>query len=368
MTIDATPEFSIPVVLFGLVVLGFLATSAVGWLIFLINFKVVRNWSGWKPDRPATKLGLIDLITAFCCMLVAQFLLLGAMQPFIPKATNALAASALLTDDAAQEPASTPAIKMPSWVAPVLSLSYLVGGVLTVILVLFRTKAAPGEIGLSVVQWRRDLWVGLVAFLLVTPVILVLSQIAIRVTAVEYEHPVIDAMQEHPWTFPLLFFGAVICAPLWEEFIFRGLLIGWLDSVRMSKGNLRTILLGCNDPPSSENGDGIIAEVQYDSFDGNPYQTPSREPRQGVVSSVEPAVAGMVDSYPPWWPAIVSGLIFGLAHFGYGVSWIPLILFGTVLGRLYQLRRSILPGVIVHACFNMFSMLGLAVQILSGKG
>jgi hypothetical protein len=35
---------------------------------------------------------------------------------------------------------------------------------------------------------------------------------------------------------------------------------------------------------------------------------------------------------------------------------------------LFQLRKSILPCIVVHACFNGLSMLGLAVQVLSGKG
>ena len=72
-----------------------------------------------------------------------------------------------------------------------------------------------------------------------------------------------------------------------------------------------------------------------------------------------PTLAG----YPPWWVAIVSGIVFGLAHFEYGVSWVPLCVLGTVLARVYQLQRSILPCFIIHALFNSLAMVGFAVEL-----
>jgi len=66
---------------------------------------------------------------------------------------------------------------------------------------------------------------------------------------------------------------------------------------------------------------------------------------------------------PSWWPVLLSGTLFGLAHISYGVSWVALIVFGIVLGRLYQLRQSIIPVIMVHALFNAMNvtMLGLSI-------
>jgi hypothetical protein len=85
----------------------------------------------------------------------------------------------------------------------------------------------------------------------------------------------------------------------------------------------------------------------------------------GQANRSEPGGGELVEI--PWWPALLSGAIFGLAHFDYGVSWMPLMVLGIVLGRVYQLRQSIVPCVVVHALFNGFSMLGLGAQLLTQK-
>jgi hypothetical protein len=69
------------------------------------------------------------------------------------------------------------------------------------------------------------------------------------------------------------------------------------------------------------------------------------------------------EDFPPWWIAVVSGLLFGLAHFEYGVSWVPLVVLGTVLARVYQLQRSILPCFLIHALFNSLAMVGFAFEL-----
>jgi membrane protease YdiL (CAAX protease family) len=58
--------------------------------------------------------------------------------------------------------------------------------------------------------------------------------------------------------------------------------------------------------------------------------------------------------------ALASGTLFGLAHFEYGVSWVPLIVLGTIMARVYQLRRSVVPCIVIHALFNSMSLMGLA--------
>ena len=73
---------------------------------------------------------------------------------------------------------------------------------------------------------------------------------------------------------------------------------------------------------------------------------------------------------PPWWPSLLSGTLFGFAHFNYGVSWVALIVFGMVLGRLYQLRQSIIPVIAVHVLFNSMNvtMLGLSILLPAKVG
>jgi membrane protease YdiL (CAAX protease family) len=57
------------------------------------------------------------------------------------------------------------------------------------------------------------------------------------------------------------------------------------------------------------------------------------------------------------WPAILaSAVLFGLAHLGHGLGWIPLVGFGVVAGYLVRQTGSILPAIVLHALFNATSL------------
>jgi membrane protease YdiL (CAAX protease family) len=57
------------------------------------------------------------------------------------------------------------------------------------------------------------------------------------------------------------------------------------------------------------------------------------------------------------WPAIlVSAVLFGIAHLGHGLGWIPLVGFGVVAGYLTCQTGSILPAIVLHALFNAASL------------
>jgi membrane protease YdiL (CAAX protease family) len=359
------PEFSPAVAFFGLLLLGFLAASLSAWIWFLVDLKKIRKWSGWKWDHPASSIGLIDVVAFFCCILISQVVAVVAVRLFL--AGDAFRQLTVPSPDASGGAQGANAANVPAWVAPVLSLSYLVALALAIGWITLRSGATLRQLGITSSERKQDVQVGFLSFLLITPVVLVFSGLVNSVTNVEYQHPVINAMREHPWTFPLLFFGAVVCAPLWEEFAFRGLLIRWLDSIRSSGGDMHVIFFGRNSLSASIAADSDVPGINYQDVDGNPYASPIIAPSQEPESLIDLRSSEGLEVYPPWWPAIASGIAFGLAHFAYGISWLPLIFLGTILGRIFQLRRSVLPCVVIHACFNALSMLGLASQIFSGK-
>lgn len=418
---------------FSLLALTGLVASMALHVWVLQRFSWVVQWVGWYRDRPRAWVGAVDMVVFVACMIFVQTLIVGLIvgfrgKPAVP-AAPAVAAVGLVADskvpafqetlegveaiqsvdEAKESPTVTgaKAPEVPTWLTQVLGIALLLGALLSAWLLIVRTRASPVELGYWSGRWMGDLWVGLLAFLWVTPLVILQSQIAVRLTDVEYDHPVIDAMKDQPSAYPLLFFGAVICAPLWEEYAFRALLIGWLDTLRFSNWRWRTILFGTRDPramapqsrtasPSASTDPSGDGGVTVDS--PNPYavipsslQQPAApiavaqlgdatepgtlsqnavEGSRGVVEvetmrSVEPSSAN--EPLPPWWPAIVSGVLFGLAHFGYGVSWVPLMTLGVVQGRLFQLRRSLIPCIVVHGLFNSMSMLGLAINIFIAK-
>jgi membrane protease YdiL (CAAX protease family) len=128
-----------------------------------------------------------------------------------------------------------------------------------------------------------------------------LSLAALLDAVVPYRHPRVDflATRRDATGIGLAVVAAVVGAPIAEEFFFRRMLQGWLE---------RRV------PPGDE-ATAIVA----------------------------------------------SAAAFGLAHTGQGLAWLPLVLFGIVLGWLARRTGSILPCILLHAAFNAVSVTLLIV-------
>jgi hypothetical protein len=200
---------------------------------------------------------------------------------------------------------------------------------------------------------------------------------------VQEEHPIITLLKEHrqPWLLALCAFSAVIVAPLAEEFFFRVLLQGWLESLAarsaLLSGDVRT------DP--TEAGALRTDQVSEDKFAAspgkrtldreNPYAAPdsmaatpelSRE-EIGQASSRGPA-EGQDAGGVRWQFAsiVISSLVFSLLHLGHGADPIPLFFLALALGYLYQRTGRLLPSVIVHFCLNACSLIALWFSVAAG--
>jgi hypothetical protein len=75
-----------------------------------------------------------------------------------------------------------------------------------------------------------------------------------------------------------------------------------------------------------------------------------------------PRVETISYSHAGWLSIAVSSVLFGLAHYGHGVSPAPLILLGVVLGYLYRQTHRTLPCIVCHMLFNGFTFVLLALQ------
>ncbi len=230
---------------------------------------------------------------------------------------------------------------------------------LMTIFVCRRTGCAVNRLGWRADQIEGDLRAGWQCFLMMTPIILVINALLQGLTKTPYEHPVQEMIKQYPWLLGIAFWQAAIVAPISEEFGFRVLLIGWFESIHFGTDKMMAFVFGTNPEIHKElNGP---AEVQSSAVTlqsiASPYQAPT-------VSDVALVYR------PPWWPVLLSGALFGLAHFNYGVSWVALIVFGVVLGRLYQLRQSIIPVIMVHVLFNAMNvtMLGLSLMLPANLG
>ncbi len=206
---------------------------------------------------------------------------------------------------------------------------------------------------------------GLIAGLGLVPIIY-LGNIAVSLgSKVEYHHPLIDAVRNDTTStnFLLAIFAAAIVAPLFEEFLFRGLLQGWLQSIPFR--SFADTLLGRIDGLSATSQTPQLLEapavIKPDDTTPNP-----SNPYLSTGSSASQYTEPTRDDYqtnvvPPIWPSVVAGILFGLAHWGYGWSFIPLSVFGFGLGLVYRATHSIWPCVLIHFMMNGTSMVALGV-------
>ena len=147
---------------------------------------------------------------------------------------------------------------------------------------------------------REGLRLAVVTWVIIVPPLLTLAAFLDQFVE-PYSHPIIDFLQadKSVWSISLVIGAAVVAAPIAEEFFFRRILQGWLET---------------------KLGD---------------------------------------------WAVVVSGVIFGLAHLGDGLGWVPLIGFGLAAGYLARRRGTILPSIVLHALFNALSVLFLLASPLA---
>lgn len=171
-------------------------------------------------------------------------------------------------------------------------------------------RATWSDLGLRSPDAWRDILIGVGTFAVVAVPIFTLHAIANLLLAPQQGHPIIEAVVRYPHFFWLSLVTAVIIAPITEEFFFRGLLLGWLDSLPTAR------------------------------------ETDARG---------RPQLA--------WWPVVLTSAGFAMLHLGHGAAPVALFFFSMVLGWLFQRYHRLLPCIALHAALNGTSMLMLAAEL-----
>src|SRR5262249_6835251 len=94
-----------------------------------------------------------------------------------------------------------------------------------------RSRATFTDLGFDVSRIGSDLWCGTVAFVAAAPVVYAIQ--AIFVMFIQHKHPLLDALENQPSVGSEWFVAvsAVVVAPVFEEFLLRGVLQGWLEKM-----------------------------------------------------------------------------------------------------------------------------------------
>jgi membrane protease YdiL (CAAX protease family) len=243
-------------------------------------------------------------------------------------------------------------------IAGMLQQFFIVGGFVFVIAMF--TKATQRDLGLPANrnQWIRDVCVGGAACLAALAPVILLQELLMHVFFPNQMsgHPLIKMVTDappDPWILLLTGVVAVVVAPICEEIAFRLLLQGWLE--RWEDEQLGWRRNATVEIPSQRSG---TADDEASATNDEPVQAaiPSSDMSNLPIESDPPARGSSGLPYG-WFPIVASATAFGVAHFGYGPEPVPLFLLGLVLGFLYQRTHRIIPGIVAHALFNLFTMI-----------
>lgn len=283
-----------------------------------------------------------------------------------------------------------------------------IGSLITVVLgtlwICVRYNTNAEHVGFGPIR-GKTIAVGLIGGLAVIPLMYIVMGVVSSLSQSKYEHPLIDSAVESA-TFPkylMAVFAAAIVAPIVEEFLFRVLLQGWLQSIPF-RSLAETIVGGeanrspnyatptldvataSNGTPGNATLSDYSAPIANDTVRVQAEPTSPAEPTTALetvrtmsgiyqpsttLNSAEntsdvPAPGPVPENAirPPFWPSIIAGVLFGVMHYGYGVSFIPLSFLGIFLGWIYRQTHSIWPCILIHMMLNSFSMMMLGLVIL----
>jgi membrane protease YdiL (CAAX protease family) len=269
----------------------------------------------------------------------------------------------------------------------------------------------PRHLGVSLARWRPRVAAGIVGFLAAMPVVWMIWTAAIVVFGRE-AHQLETLARERlaPVEWALLLVQAAVLAPIGEEWLFRGLLQGWLR--RASPAGhigvaLAAVSLGALPTLAALTREGeAAAEIPWHGLAfaavlaaiylagalrnwrpvlqgglahfvepsrGAPSTAPSDGKSENAAPAPNPARPALQG--PRWeqfkhanarWAIIGSAMLFAVGHFETWPAPIALFPLGIVLGWLAYRTQSLIPSIVLHALFNVVAALVLVHAVYTG--
>jgi membrane protease YdiL (CAAX protease family) len=211
----------------------------------------------------------------------------------------------------------------------------------------------PSRIGLTQQRLRRNMLIGVVAWIVVTPVVLGLNIFVEH--AIRSSRP--DTIQEHPLTllakaqptgteWALLVFSAVVAAPVLEETLYRGILQSTFVSYRNGGAIAMAAAFGVATLPRSR----LVEQAwQQEAAD----LLRALMPGLFVLALVPVFIIISRRSARPEAAALFgTATLFAAAHSAYWPSPVALLVLGLALGLLAARTGSLVGPMVLHGLFN----------------
>lgn len=252
-----------------------------------------------------------------------------------------------------------PSLETSAWVAS----AQLLATLLTTLWIMRRLRVPASVLGWSTSHLATDFRMAVQAFILFGPLVYASLALLNYLYTTQYSHPLLEMVDQKFSGLLLAAWMAVIIAPITEEFAFRVLLQGFLESVAAGPFSWKQFWYG----RGSYYHPGDLVTAAEPTFSAQSIAAMERsedDATEDRMTSPEPQIDSVRLTRRPWWPILVSGTLFGLMHYSYGLSWAPLILLGFVLGFLYRATHRIWPSLFFHVIFNSMAICSMALQIL----
>jgi membrane protease YdiL (CAAX protease family) len=201
-----------------------------------------------------------------------------------------------------------------------------------------RANATPADLGLRTNQAGREVARGLVGGLILVPAAFALNFAAQMIwKPVPHDLVKVIARGQSATTWALGAFMAVIAAPIVEEFLFRGVLLGALNRRAVSEPASDV------DPELADHS----VEVQQASTGSN-------------VGKVSPVAWSLFLSN------VAVSLLFAILHAQFWPTPFPLFFVSLAFGAMFQRTGSLIAPIVMHATLNGVSTLLLMLSINAG--
>ncbi|WP_435017265.1 CPBP family intramembrane glutamic endopeptidase [Tundrisphaera sp. TA3] len=239
--------------------------------------------------------------------------------------------------------------------------------VAAVILIPLLLRASSGarlrDFGIEARGLARRILEGVLAYPLLAPCVFGLMLVCVAIWG-KSDHPLQQAMMDDrsAGTVALLFFAGSIMAPIAEELLFRGVLLGWLTRLAMRPEKrdepdaASDWTGGLDSDPGPAQGSFLTPiSIEAEDAEGEPFN-PYQPPAAPVTADPAPKVA--IPSRLILANMAVSA-VFALLH---GPQWpapVPLFVLSMGLGFLYQRTGSLVGPIALHMTFNGISTLML---------
>lgn len=370
---------------------GVAVAALAGLAVFLAVGK--RRWLPLQRLRPG-RWGGYEVFLAFCVvnglplLIVAMLLQMGFFTPLLGE----------LPEMNPRDPATRSYLLRSDMIASPLTLAAALGVLFLGFYV--RSQTRPRHYGLSWARWPANLGLGVAAFLITTPLVLGLH--ALITLGNPEEHPFVELTRRmEGWEWIFLGFQAVVRAPLLEEILFRGILLGWLRRASLG-GHIAvaalTVCIGFMAAPQAGGtssawdyvgpvffallGAAGYAFLMYRlarSFRLNETEIrhwqlePANFTQHGIELASEETLHAMRhqhrdDDERRWhdwnrknaWLAVYgSAMLFAVFHTEMWPAPVALIFLALALGWLALRTQSLIGPITLHALFNLVSFIAL---------